>query len=99
MQKLIMFWLVGAAVLTLSPLSTARTQPTDEDAMEAQAKIAQIQAILNEENEGLSDDEPFESDQEDPEGRGDSEDDLEDQDDLEDTSDEMGLSGEWGTPT
>ena len=56
MQKLIMFWLVGAAVLTLSPLSAARTQPTDEDAMEAQAKIAQIQAVLNEENEGLSDD-------------------------------------------
>jgi hypothetical protein len=93
MQKLIMFWLVGAAVLTLSPLSTARTQPTDEDAMEAQAKIAQIQAILNEENEGISDDEPFESDQ-DPESQGNSEDDLEDQDDLEDTSDEMGSSGE-----
>jgi len=99
MQKLIMLWLVGAAVLTLSPLATARVQPADEDTSGARAKLAQIQAILDEEDDELADDEEFESEREDLESRGDSEDDLDSLDDEEDTSDETGSSGEPGTST
>ena len=99
MQKLIMLWLVGAAVFALSPqYSAGAAQLTDEDLMGAQAKIDRLQAILDEENEDLQD-EDLEGDQEEPENQGDTEDDVEDQDDQEDLPGEMGLSGEWGTPT
>lgn len=99
MQKLIMLWLVGAAVLALLPLDNAGARPTDEDAMGAEARMAQLQAILDEEDEGLADDGEFEGAPEDPEDQGDSEDDLEDQDDQEDPPDERGSSREWGTPS
>jgi hypothetical protein len=99
MHKLIMLWLIGAAVLTLSPSYPASAQPTDEDVMGPQARIAQIQAILDEEDEGLADDDDLDSDQQEPDSQGDTEDDFEDQDDPEDATGEMGSSGEWGTPT
>jgi hypothetical protein len=100
MQKLIMVWLVGAAVFALSPqYSPSAAQLTDEDLMGAQAKIDRLQAILDEEDEDLQDDEDFEGDQEEPENQGDTEDDVEDQDDQEDSSGEMASSGESGTPT
>jgi hypothetical protein len=99
MHKLIMVWLMGAAVLALSPFDAAPAQARDEDASEAQAKVAQIQAILDEENEGLLDDDDLESDQGEPDSQGEIEDDLEDQDHPSDTSDELGSSGEWETST
>lgn len=98
MHKLIMLWLIAAAVLALSPFDAARAQPTDEQTVDAEARIAQLQAILYEEDEGLADDEDPESGQGGPESQGDIEDDLEDQDDLNNTSDEMGSSGEWRAP-
>ena len=89
MQKLIMIWLVGAAMFTLSPLHSASTATsTDEDTVGAQAKITQLQAILDDE-----DDEDLQGDEGDPDSQGDVEDNFEDQDDQED------LSDEWGTPT
>jgi hypothetical protein len=94
MQKLIMIWLVAAVGFALStPYTTSAANPTDEDGIGAQAKIAQLQAILDEENEGLQDDEDLEEDQEDPESQGDIEDDFGDEEDQEDSSDE------WGAPT
>ena len=99
MHKLIMVWLAGAAVLTLSLLDAGSAQSRDEDTIEARARIAQIQAILDEEDEGLADDEEFDDEQGEPESQGDIEDDLEDQDDPGDTSDELGSSGEWGIST
>jgi hypothetical protein len=86
MQKLIMIWLVGAAMFTLSPLhSASAVRPTDEDTVGAQAKIMQLQAILDDE-----DDEDLQGDEGDPDSQGDIEDDFEDQDDQEDPSDERG---------
>jgi hypothetical protein len=93
MHKLIMVWLMGAAVLALLPFDTAPAQARDEDASGAQAKVAQIQAILDEENEVLLDGEEFDDEQDDPESQGDTED-LEDQDGPDDPSDEMGSSRE-----
>jgi hypothetical protein len=98
MQKLLMVWLVGAVVLTLSPSYSASAQPTDENAIGARAKIAQLQALLDEEDEALQDDD-LEGDQEDLDDQRDSEDDFEDQDDPEDAAGEKGTSGRWGTPT
>ncbi len=85
MHKLIMVWLMGAAVLALAPLDTGRARPADEQAVGADARIAQIQAILDDEDEGLLDDDE-------PEGQ----DDVGDDDDQED---EPGASGAWKTPT
>jgi len=99
MHKLIMVWLVGAVIVTLSPLYTASARSTDEDTSGPQAKIAQIQAILDEEDDWLQDDEDLEGDQGEPESQGDGEDDFEDEDDQDDASDGRNSSGEWGTPT
>ena len=99
MHKLIMVWLAGAAVLTLSLLDAGSAQSRDKGTIEAQARIAQIQAILDEKDDGLLDDEEFDDEQGEPESQGYIEDNLEDQDDPGDTSDELGSSGEWGIST
>jgi hypothetical protein len=92
MHKLIVVWLMGAAVLALAPLDTGHARPADEQAVGANARIAQIQAILDDEDEGLLDDEDLNDDQDEPDGQSDAEDD-------EDQEDEPGSSGAWGTPT
>lgn len=97
MHKLIMVWLMGAAVLALSPFDTGRAQSADEQASGAEARISQIQAILDDEDEGLADDE-LNDDQDEPDSQGDTGD-PGDQEDPDDPSDETGSSGVWGTPT
>jgi ATP-dependent exoDNAse (exonuclease V) alpha subunit len=87
MHKLILVWLMGAAVLALAPLDTGHARPADEQAVGADARIAQIQAVLDDEDEGLLDDD----EQDEPEGQGDVEDD-------EDQENETGSSGEWEAP-
>ena len=86
MRKLIMLGLVGAAVLTVANTYTASTDtPTYEDSLPAHVKLAQIQAVLDDEDEddlqdseGLQDDDDFQDDLLDPDGGGDIDEDLED---------------------
>jgi hypothetical protein len=88
MPKLLIAGLVGAAVFTLANLYTAGArQPADDAPVEAQARIALVQAILDEENEERRDSEDLQED-EDPEDAEDVQGDLEDEDDQEDPSDE-----------
>ena len=85
MRKLIMLGLIGAAVITVANTYTASADaPTYEDAIPAHAKLAQIQAILDDEddddlqdNEDLQDEDDLGDDLMDPDGGGDI-DDLED---------------------
>ncbi len=97
MHKLIMVWLMGAAVLALAPLDTGRARPADEQAAGADARIAQIQAILDDEDEIPGDDE-FNDEQDEPDSQGGTGD-LGDPEDPDDPPDEAGSPGEWGTPT
>lgn len=97
MHKLIMVWLMGVTVLAMSPFDTGRAQSADEQAAGAEARIAQIQAILDDEDEGLADDE-FNDGQDEPDSQGDIGG-LGDPEDPDDPSDETGSSAEWGTPT
>ncbi|GEO18410.1 hypothetical protein [Microvirga aerophila] len=88
MPKLLIAGLVGAAVFTFANLYTASApQPADESPVEAQAKIALVQAILDEENEDRQDPEGLQED-EDPEDEEDVHGDLGDEDDQEDPPEE-----------
>ena len=88
MQKLLIAGLVGAAVFTLANIYTvSATQSADDAPVEAHAKIALVQAILEEENEDRQDPEDLQED-EDPEGEDDVEGDLGDEDDQEDLPEE-----------
>ena len=61
MQKLLMIWLVGVAAVTLaSPYTASAAKVSDENVIGAQAKLAEIQAILDDE-----DDEELQDNQED----------------------------------
>jgi hypothetical protein len=91
MQKLLIAGLVGAAVFTLANIYTVSApQPTDENPVEAHAKIALVQAILEEENEDRQDPEDLQED-ESPENDEDVQGDLQD--------DEEDLPKEGTTPT
>jgi hypothetical protein len=88
MPKLLIAGLVGAAVFTFANLyTTSASQLADDAPVEAQAKIALAQAILDEENEDRQDPEDLQED-EDPEDEEDVQGDLEDEDDQEDPSEE-----------
>jgi hypothetical protein len=86
MPKLLIAGLAGAALFTLAKFYTmSAPQPADENPVEAQAKIALVQAILEEENEDRQDPEDLQED-EDPEDEDDVPGDLED--DQEDPPEE-----------
>jgi hypothetical protein len=88
MPKLLIGGLVGAAVFTLANLyTTGACQPADDAPVEAQAKTALVQAILDEENEERRDSEDLQ-DGEEPEDGDDVQGDLENENDQEDPSDE-----------
>jgi hypothetical protein len=101
MRKLIMLGLIGAAVITVGNTYAASTgTPTYEDPIPAHARLAQIQAILDDEDsddpqddEDFQDDEDLQDDLMDPDGGGDIEDDPDDQDDSAHSS------GDGTTPT
>jgi hypothetical protein len=86
MRKLIMLWLIGAAILTVTNTYTASADtPTYEDTPPAHVKLAQIQAILDDEedddlqdNEDFQDEDDLQDDLMDPNGGGDIDEDLED---------------------
>jgi hypothetical protein len=86
MRKLIMLGLIGAAVITVANTYTASADtPTYEDAIPSHAKLAQIQAILDDEDnddlqdtEDLQDEDDLQDDLMDPDGGGDIDEDLED---------------------
>jgi hypothetical protein len=87
MQNLLIAGLVGATIFTFANLYNVSTpQSADENPVEAQAKIALVQAILEEENEDRQDPENLLED-EDPEDGDEVQGDVED-DDQEDPSDE-----------
>ena len=100
MRKLIMLGLIGAAVITVGNTYAASTgTPTYEDPTPAHARLAQIQAILDDEDsddpqddEDFQDDEDLQEDQDDPEGEGDAQ-------DEEDECDQEDASRQWTTPT
>jgi hypothetical protein len=98
MRKLIMLGLIGAAVVTVANTYTASADtPTYEDAIPAHAKLAQIQAILDDEDsDDLQDNEDLQDDLMDPDGGGDIEDDLENN--LESQDDQEPSSPEETTP-
>jgi hypothetical protein len=88
MPKLLIAGLVGAAIFTLANLYTvSATQPVDDTPVEAQAKIALVQAILEEENEDRQDPEDLQEEN-DPEDEDDVQGDLGDEDDQEDPPEE-----------
>jgi hypothetical protein len=88
MQKLLIAGLISAAVFTLANIYMADApQAADETPVEAQAKIALIQAILDEENEDRQDPEDLEED-EDPEDEEDVQGDLQDEDDQDNPPEE-----------
>ncbi len=96
MPKLIMVGLIGAAIFTF--VNTYTAKPMNEEVVGAHAKIAELQAILEEEDEDLQDDEDL---QEDQDLQGD-EQEFDDhgglQDDLDEQDDQEGPSQEWTTP-
>jgi len=89
MRKLIMLGLIGVAVITVGNTNAAGTAtPTYEDVIPAHARLAQIQAILDDEDsddpqddEDIQDDEDLQDELMDPGNGGDLEDEPDDQDD------------------
>jgi hypothetical protein len=86
MRTLIMLGLIGAAVITVANTYPASADtPRYEDAVPAHIKLAQIQAILDDEddddlqdNEDLQDEDDLHDDLMDPDGGDDIDEDLED---------------------